>query len=107
MKRYGMIIKVKEDKLEEYRKLHADPWPEVVKKIKECNIRNYSIYYRNGWLFGYWEYTGNNFEEDMKKMSEDPITQEWWKLTDPCQIPLDDRMQGEWWAKMEEVFHVD
>jgi len=40
-------------------------------------------------------------------MSEDPITQEWWKLTDPCQIPLDDRMPGEWWAKMEEVFHVD
>jgi len=58
MKRYGMIIKIKEDKLEEYRKLHADPWPEVVKKIKECNIRNYSIYYRNGWLFGYWVYRG-------------------------------------------------
>lgn len=107
MKRYGMVIKVKPEKLDEYKKLHANPWPEVVNKIKECNIRNYSIFYKDGYLFGYWEYTGDDYKADMEKMAADPMTKEWWKLTDPCQIPLDSRKPGEWWAEMEEVFHVD
>jgi len=28
-------------------------------------------------------------------------------MTDPCQIPLETREEGEWWASMEEVFHQD
>ena len=40
-------------------------------------------------------------------MAADPRTQEWWKITDPCQEPLPDRAEGDWWAAAEEVFHVD
>ena len=43
VKRYGSVIGVKKEKLEDYRELHANPWPEVNRKLKECNIRNYSI----------------------------------------------------------------
>lgn len=107
MKRYGMVIKVKPEKLEEYKKLHQNVWPGVLKTIKECNIRNYSIFYKDGYLFSYFEYVGDNYEEDMKKMAQDPVTQEWWKLCKPCQEPLETRKEGEWWAEMEEVFHVD
>jgi len=107
MQRYGSIIKLKPEKLAEYKALHADPWPEVLKTIRECNIRNYSIYYKDGFLFSYFEYTGNDFAADMKKMAADPKTQEWWQLTDPCQEPLTTRRPGEWWAGMEEYFHVD
>jgi len=107
MKRYGSVIKVKPEKLEEYKDLHASPWPEVNRMIKECNISNYSIYYMDGYLFSYFEYTGLDFEADMAKMAADPKTQEWWKLTDPCQQPLDSRKSGEWWAVMEEFFHLD
>lgn len=105
--RYGWIIKVKPEKLEEYKRLHANPWPEVNKMIKECNIRNYSIYYRDGLLFSYLEYTGDDFEMDMKKMAADSVVQEWWKLTDPCQEPVKSTEEGEWWAEMEEVYHLD
>ena len=45
MKRYGQVIKVKPEYLEKYKELHANPWPEVNRKIRECNIQNYSIFY--------------------------------------------------------------
>ncbi|WP_438317975.1 L-rhamnose mutarotase [Candidatus Caldatribacterium sp. SIUC1] len=107
MRRFGMVIRLKPDKVEEYKELHRNVWPEVLKTIKECNIQNYTIFYKDGYLFSYYEYTGENYEEDMKKMAEDPITQKWWALCKPCQEPLKTRKEGEWWAEMEEVFHLD
>lgn len=106
MKRYGSVIRVVPEKLEEYKQLHAAVWPGVLKMIRECNIRNYSIYYRDGFLFSYYEYIGNDYETDMAKMAADPETQRWWKVTDPCQRPIETAAQGEWWAGMEEVFHT-
>jgi L-rhamnose mutarotase len=105
--RYGTVIRVKPEKLEEYKALHAKPWPGVNKMIRECNIRNYSIYFRDGYLFSYFEYTGTDFEADMQKMAADSLTQEWWKLTDPCQEPVASAGEGVWWADMEEVYHLD
>lgn len=107
MKRYGTVIKIRRKKLEEYKKLHANVWPDVLKMIKQCNIQNYSIYHKDGYLFSYFEYTGSDFESDMAKMAADPITQKWWELCKPCQKPLETRAEDEWWADMEEVFHCD
>ncbi|MEA4904552.1 L-rhamnose mutarotase [bioreactor metagenome] len=107
MKRYGSIIRVVPEKLDEYKRLHAAVWPGVLKMISECNIRNYSIFYKDGLLFSYYEYIGNDYAADMAKMAADPETQRWWKITDPCQLPLDTRQDGERWASMEEVFHAD
>ncbi|MBN1669120.1 MAG: L-rhamnose mutarotase [Anaerolineales bacterium] len=107
MERYGMVIKVRPEKLAEYKALHAAPWPEVLEMIRQCNIRNYSIYLKDGYLFSYFEYVGDDFEADMAKMAADPKTQAWWQLTDPCQEPLESRDEGEWWARMEEVFHTE
>lgn len=107
MKRYGMVIKVRPEKLEEYKKLHSKVWPEVLDMIKKCNIRNYSIYHRDGYLFSYFEYEGQDFQADMQKMAADPMTQKWWGVCKPLQEPLDTKAQGQWWADMEEVFHCD
>jgi len=107
MKRYGSIIKIKPSKLEEYKRFHANIWPEVAKTIAECNIRNYSIFHKDGYLFSYYEYTGKNYEADMAKMAADSATQKWWDICMPMQEPLDTRKKGEWWAGMEEVFHKD
>ena len=107
MKRYGMVIKIKPEKLEEYKKLHADIWPGVLNIIRKCNIRNYSIYHKDNYLFSYFEYTGHDFEADMEKMAADPVTQKWWNVCKPCHKPLATREKGEWWADMEELFHCD
>ncbi len=107
MKRVGWVIKIKPEKLEEYKMLHANPWEGVVKQIKACNIENYSIFYGGDYLFSYLEYVGDNFESDMAKMGEDPLTQEWWKKTDPCQEVVPWAKQGDKWTDLEEVFHLD
>ena len=107
MKRYGSVIKVVPEKLEEYKQLHAAVWPGVLEMIKKCHIRNYSIYYKDGYLFSYYEYTGVDYAEDMARMAADPETLRWWSFCEPCQQPLETRSPGEWWATMEEVFHID
>ena len=106
MKRYGSVIKVNPEKLDEYKQLHAAVWPGVLAMIKECNIRNYSIFYKDGYLFSYYEYIGDDYAADMEKMAADPETQRWWTVCMPCQQPLETRAPGEWWASMEEVFYT-
>lgn len=107
MTRYGMVIRVKPEKLAEYERYHVRVWPEVLSAIRQCNIRNYSIFHKDGFLFGYFEYIGDDFNADIAKMAADPKTQEWWKIMDPMQEPLETRASGEWWARMKEVFHTD
>jgi L-rhamnose mutarotase len=104
-RRFGSVIKVKPEKLEEYKYLHAHPWPEILATITACNIRNYTIYYRDGYLFSHFEYWGDDYAADMAKMAADPKTQEWWSHTDPCQEPVATAKEGEWWAPMEELFY--
>ena len=108
-RRFGKVIVLKAEKIAEYKKLHAACWPEVEKAMADANIRNMTIYLRKlpdgkHYLFMYMEYTGSDFDRDMKKMGDDANVQRWWKLTDPCQEPLPDRKSGDWWADMEEVY---
>ena len=105
--RIGQVIKVHPEKIDEYKELHANAWPEILAKITECNIRNYSIYSKDNYLFAYFEYVGEDFNADMDKMAADPKTQEWWAVCKPCQEPIETRKVGEWWADMQEVFHLD
>ncbi len=112
VKRFASVIGLRMEMAEEYKKLHRAVWPEVMAAVREANIRNYSIYLRrmpdgNLYLFSYFEYVGSDHEADMAKLAANPKVKEWWKLTDPCQQPLSDRNQGEWWAAMEEVSHQD
>jgi len=105
--RYGLMIRVKPGCFEQYRRLHADVPAPVLETIRACHIRNYSIYHRDGVLFSYFEYHGEDFEADMAKMAADPATQRWWDVCKPLLEPLQTRAPGEFWADMEEVFHCD
>ena len=107
MKRIGQLIRIRPDKITEYKKLHAAAWPRVLETITACNIRNYVIYLREpeNLLFASLEYHGDDWEADQARMAADPLTQEWWALCKPLQEPLETRAEGEWWANMEEVFH--
>jgi L-rhamnose mutarotase len=107
MKRYRSVIRVKREAIEEYKRYHAAVWPAVLDRIRKSNIRNYSIFLKDDFLFGYFEYHGTDYKADMAKMSADPKTQEWWAVMMPMQRPLETRDPGEWWAEMEEVFHLD
>jgi L-rhamnose mutarotase len=112
MKRYGSIIGLRPDKIEEYKRLHAAVWPEILSNIKECHMSNYSIFLhqlpdRNHYLFSYLEYSGADIDADLARMAANPKVQEWWALCKPCQEPLSNRAEGDWWSNMEEVFHAN
>lgn len=109
MQHMAMMIGLRPEAVAEYRALHAAVWPEVLARITASNIRNYTIFLREpeNILFGTWEYHGSDFAADMAAIAADEATRRWWELTDPCQIPLDTRKPGEWWAAMDEVFHHD
>ena len=110
MQRFGQIIEIKPERLEEYKKYHREVWPEVLDRIKKSNIRNYSVFYKDNLLFAYFEYTGKDFVKDMEDMAKDPKTIEWWSIMDPMQKPIKPivkRTGGEWWTNMQEIFHAD
>jgi L-rhamnose mutarotase len=102
-----MVLRVKPEAEAEYRRYHAAVWPGVLDMIRQSNIRNYSIYLKDGFLFSYFEYHGTDFQADMAKMAADATTQKWWSIMEPMQDALPTRQPGEWWANMEEVFHTD
>ena len=106
-----MVIRLRPEKVEEYRRLHRAVPPAVLATIRACGIRNYTIFLRDldggpPCLFACFEYHGKNYEEDVRRMAADPATQRWWQSTEPCQVPIASRAPGEWWAAMEEVFHL-
>ena len=100
---YGSLIGLKPEFEERYIILHKHTFPEVLDRIYKSNIRNYTIFLKDGILFSFLEYIGNNYEADMEKIGQDKVTREWWKLTDPMQKPLETRNEGEWWASIEKI----
>jgi len=104
MRRFGQHARLKAECVEEYKRLHAAAWPEVLKTIHACNLRNYSIYLQGTDLFAYYEYIGDDYEADMDRMAADPITQEWWKHTKPC---FESHNQQVYYLDMEEIFHFE
>src|SRR5439155_26897724 len=98
MKRYGSVIGVRPEAIEEDKKFHSAGWSEVLDMIRNCNIRNYSIFLKADLLSGYWEYHCTDFQADMAKLAANRKTQEWWKIMEPMQLPFESRASCVRWA---------
>lgn len=104
MKRIGTIMKLKPDKLEEYTKLHNEIWDSIVKAGHEANMRNYSIFHKDGWLFSYFEYIGEDYEKDMVHKNSLEESKRWQEATGM----LREFIEGD--AKviyMDEIWHCE
>ena len=102
MKRFILYSEIKPEKLEEYIALHKNAWPEIIELISSCNFHNYSIAVRGNQLYTYYEYTGNDYDTDKKRMDEDPIMKKWHTFTKPCFIRDEN---GNAYKELEEVFY--
>ena len=102
---FGQIGRLKAGKIAEYKELHAHAWPGVLKTIEDCNLRNYSIFIQEDLVFAYFEYVGQDYEKDMEKMAEDPVTQEWWTHTKPCFVRFSMGPDSEFYRDMEQIFY--
>ena len=106
IKRVGMVVGIKPDKIEEYKRLHADSNPGVRDLLTKYHMSNFSIYLQSiegkSYEFGYYEYTGDDFDGDAAKLAAEPRTIEWLKQCDPLQLPLPGEKS---WTKMERVYY--
>jgi L-rhamnose mutarotase len=106
-RRYGMAVRLRPERADEYRQLHAAPWPEVVAELRRRQISNYSIYLIGDLLFSYFEYAGHDLQADLERSKENPVVAEWEKLCDGCFLPLESAGGIAGWVLMDEIFHLD
>ena len=105
VKRVGMVVGIKIDQIETYKKLHADSNPGVRDLLAKYHMHNFSIFLQEiegKWYeFGYYEYTGSDFDADMAKLDKEPRNIEWLKSCDPMQVALPG---AKGWTVMERVY---
>jgi L-rhamnose mutarotase len=103
MRRFGAVIGLRPEHRETYLRLHREVWPAVEARLTASHFTNYTIFRRGDLLFAYYEYTGDDYAADAAAIA----TREWWELTDPCQQRLEGTPEGEQWAPMDEIWHLD
>ena len=107
VQRVGMVIGIKPDRITAYEALHANSNKGVRDLLNKYNMHNFSIFihqFDDGryYLFGYYEYTGNDYKADMQRLAQESRNKQWLQMTDPMQIPL----RGEKsWSMIHEVYH--
>ena len=104
---YGMAVRLKDDKKEFYIENHANVWPEVLEELRKINIKNYSIFLKDDFMFGYLEYTGNDFDGEMSKMQQIPIVDKWTKLMIDCFNPFPNNEDNDSWVMMDQIFFME
>ena len=107
MIRKGMVRAIKPEFVKEYKKTHSDVWPEILERITNCKIKNYSVFAYEDKLFSFFEYHGQNFETDTKKMRDNKKFEEWEKFHEHMFKPLENKTKDEGWVELEEIFRKD
>ncbi len=106
MQRFADVIRVPAEKYAEYVEKHDHIWPNIVEMMRQAHIENFTIFHRDGYLFKYFEYTGDDFQADMEKLNSYEEHSRWLEFTAVCQQPVETAKENEWWAPMEEIFHI-
>jgi L-rhamnose mutarotase len=107
MKRVGFLLKVKPDRLEEYKQHHQKVWPEMLSALRRTGWHNYSIFARpDGLLFGYFE-TPADFQAALAGMSREEINGKWQDFMAPYFENLSGAHADESMLELQEIFHLD
>jgi L-rhamnose mutarotase len=109
MKRIGFLLKVKEDKISEYKQRHKAVWPEMLDALTRCGWHNYSLFMRDdGLLFGYFE-AHESFAAALQNMGSEEVNTRWQEYMKDF-FEAASRGAGradENMIELQEVFHLD
>jgi L-rhamnose mutarotase len=105
--RYAMAVRLKNEKKDFYLKNHQNVWPEVLEELKKIKIKNYSIFLKEDFMFGYLEYEGDNFNKDMSQMRKIDIVDKWTKLMVDCFNPFPNNEDNDSWVMMDKIFYME
>ncbi len=107
MKRVGFLLKVKPDKIEEYKQCHQEVWPDMLDALRRTGWHNYSLFMRpDGLLFGYFE-AEESFQASLDGMAKEEVNARWQESMAPFFESLGGAHADEAMQTLEEVFHLD
>lgn len=107
MKRVGFLLKIKSDRLEEYKARHQAVWPEMLAALHRTGWHNYSLFLReDGLLFGYFE-TPESFQAALDGMAKEEINAKWQADMAPFFENLSGVQADQSMLALAEVFHLD
>jgi L-rhamnose mutarotase len=104
--RVCFLLRVRADRLDEYRRRHAAVWPEMRAALTRTGWRNYSLFLRdNGLLVGYLE--SEDFEAAVAAMQEEQVNALWQAEMAPFFELPDGGAPDTTLERLAEIFHVD
>lgn len=107
MKRVGFMLKVRQEKLEEYKRHHEQVWPEMLDALRAAGWHNYSLFVRDdGLLFGYFE-TPESLAAAQARMAEQAINTRWQEFMAPYFESPNNARPDEMFLELSEIFHLD
>ncbi|KUL64446.1 L-rhamnose mutarotase [Streptomyces violaceusniger] len=105
MRRVCFLLKVRQDRIEEYRERHEAVWPEMRAALAETGWYNYSLFLReDGLLVGYLE--TEDFEAAQAAMAATEVNARWQAEMAPFFEALDGARPDEAMKPLTEVFHL-
>ena len=107
MKRVAFVLKVREEKLQDYKMHHRVVWPEMLDALRRTGWRNYSLFLRkDGLLFGYLE-TPTNLRTALADIAKEEVNTKWQEFMAPYFESLEGARPDKMMLELEEVFHLD
>jgi L-rhamnose mutarotase len=104
MPRYAFRLRIRAGAEDEYDRAHQQVWPDLLAKIKEVGISQYSIFRRGQDLFLYMHV--EDFDRAWRMLDKDPVNQRWQKEMGRLFEPVPGLRPDERFAMMEEVFYL-
>ena len=106
MARYCFLLRVRSDRMDEYRRRHAAVWPEMLHALAETGWRNYSLFlHDDGLLVGYVE--ADDLQASLAAMAGRDVNARWQAEMAPFFAGLDGGAPDEGLVLLEEVFHLE
>jgi L-rhamnose mutarotase len=104
--RICFVLKVRTEKVEEYKHRHALVWPEMLNALEEAGWHNYSLFLRqDGLVVGYLE--TSDFEKAQSAMNHHPVNARWQSEMSAYFEPVQNGTTDYNLVPLGEVFHLD
>ncbi|SDP34108.1 L-rhamnose mutarotase [Actinopolyspora xinjiangensis] len=104
--RVCFVLRVKPERMDEYRQRHRDVWPSMRRALSEAGWHNYSLFLRqDGLLVGYLEC--EDFEAAKEAMARTEVNRLWQAEMAEFFADTDGADPDQAMIGLEEVFHLD
>jgi len=105
MERVCFLLKVRPERLTEYKERHKAVWPDMLQALRETGWHNYSLFLReDGLLIGYFETP--DLQAALAGMAKREVNLRWQRDMAPFFVNLEGRRPDEGFMRLEEVFHL-